>query len=224
MHFSTGLWATQRQHAKLSPSTRWGFEDSDFRRLKALGVRGVVWSPSSNLALYGQTMKVESALRHGLEVALGTDWYPSGTDSLFDELRFAKDWVQSQGLELDSATLNAMILEAPAKILRHPSLGTLEPGAAADFIVVPWLGNLDASLQAADIDNMQLVVVGGKPLFGVHAWMRLLAPVTFASPTRPTNYSYGVDPSPAIELLRSETPIESLGELRPPFHYGWFTP
>ena len=39
----------------------------------------LVWSPRSNLALYGQTVDIAGALEEGVRVALSTDWSPSGS-------------------------------------------------------------------------------------------------------------------------------------------------
>ena len=48
-----------------------------------------MWSPFSNLWLYGDTTDVSSARRHGLRVCLGSDWTPSGTRNLLGELKVA---------------------------------------------------------------------------------------------------------------------------------------
>src|SRR6266704_3249882 len=49
----------------------------------------LVWSPLSSLLLYGQTALVYQALRAGVVVSLGTDWSPSGSRNLLDELKIA---------------------------------------------------------------------------------------------------------------------------------------
>jgi 5-methylthioadenosine/S-adenosylhomocysteine deaminase len=48
---------------------------------KTFGKHGgsMVWSPLSNLLLYGQTADVGEALDAGVPVALGSDWAPSGS-------------------------------------------------------------------------------------------------------------------------------------------------
>ena len=40
---------------------------------------GMVWSPRSNISLYGDTARVTVASRLGVNIALGTDWLPSGS-------------------------------------------------------------------------------------------------------------------------------------------------
>src|SRR4029079_3211772 len=64
------------------------FERRDFARMRrarsprddgrgdGLGAK-LVWSPLSNLLLYGHTANVYEALAEGVTVSLGTDWSPS---------------------------------------------------------------------------------------------------------------------------------------------------
>ena len=201
-------WARTRPDLapKIVPIHVVGIEGDDFGRLRELGIDRAVWSPSSNKALYDQTMDVGSALRHGFTIALGTDWYPSGSDSLFDELRLAKHLV-SEGLVvgLDPDELPPMVLEAPAKILGG-RLGTLLPGAPADLVVIPWEGSLAASLESADVDTILLVTVAGKPLFGVTQIMESLLGTVYRSPVRSDTHAYGFDISQIWDEVKSRFP------------------
>jgi hypothetical protein len=75
-------------------------ERSDFEAMRAarsprangsgdgLGAK-LVWSPLSNLLLYGETTNVYEALAAGVTVSLGTDWSPSGSGNLLEELKVA---------------------------------------------------------------------------------------------------------------------------------------
>ena len=49
----------------------------------------IVWSPFSNLWLYGATTDVAAARASGLRLCLGSDWAPSGTKNLLGELKVA---------------------------------------------------------------------------------------------------------------------------------------
>src|SRR5581483_942349 len=65
----------------------------DFQIMASHGA-SMVWSPFSNLLLYGQTADVAAALAAGstntpLKIGLGSDWSPSGSKSLFGELKVA---------------------------------------------------------------------------------------------------------------------------------------
>ena len=40
----------------------------------------IVWSPFSNLLLYGETLDVSAAIKAGVNVALGVDWSTTGSE------------------------------------------------------------------------------------------------------------------------------------------------
>jgi len=65
------------------------FGVSDFQQMGA-GSK-LIWSPRSNLVMYAQTTNVPLALQEGVDVSLGVDWNPSGSDHIFDELRTAAE-------------------------------------------------------------------------------------------------------------------------------------
>ncbi len=46
---------------------------------------GLVWSPHSNFALYGQTADVAAAKDAGVTIALARDWSPSGSSCMLEE-------------------------------------------------------------------------------------------------------------------------------------------
>src|SRR5205823_3371258 len=50
---------------------------SDFDQMQAAG-SVLVWSPRSNVELYGETADVASAVRAGVPVLLAPDWSPTG--------------------------------------------------------------------------------------------------------------------------------------------------
>ena len=60
----------------------------------------VVWSPFSNLWLYGTTTLVPEAWAARIGVSLGTDWGPSGTKNLLGELKVARLWSDLQSWDL----------------------------------------------------------------------------------------------------------------------------
>src|SRR5262245_11722388 len=63
----------------------------DFQAMAATGT-ALVWSPRSNLELYGATADVNAALDAGVEVALAPDWAISGSGNMLDELKTAGRW------------------------------------------------------------------------------------------------------------------------------------
>jgi 5-methylthioadenosine/S-adenosylhomocysteine deaminase len=150
-----------------------GLERSDFAAMRAapsprtdgsgdgLGAK-LVWSPLSNLLLYGKTTNVYDALAEHVLVSLGTDWTPSGSRTLLHELKVAdvamrdarilggsRDEVPAlsidgkQGQERQLAeealdqTLVDMVTRNPALTLRlYDSLGSVEPGKVGDLLLI----------------------------------------------------------------------------------------
>jgi len=130
----------------------------------------VVWSPFSNLWLYGITTDVPAALTNGLGVALGTDWGPSGTRNLLGELKVARLWSDKQGWGLSDHDLARMVTCVPGDALARAwqvPIGRVEPGALADIAVVARRRpDVWENLVAARESDVQLVVMGGRARSG----------------------------------------------------------
>ena len=60
----------------------------------------LVWSPQSNLRLYGETTLAGAALQRGVTVGLGADWLPSGSTSLLAEVKVARRCLALEGPSL----------------------------------------------------------------------------------------------------------------------------
>ena len=89
------------------------FGEAEFAEMGRVGAK-LIWSPQSNLALYAQTTQVPLALKHGVEVSLGVDWNPSGSDTMFEELRVAKQVDEEQwGNVIGDVLLVQMITSNP---------------------------------------------------------------------------------------------------------------
>jgi 5-methylthioadenosine/S-adenosylhomocysteine deaminase len=138
----------------------------------------IVWSPLSNLLLYGKTTDIPAARRHNATVALGTDWSPSGSKSLLWELKVA-DQVNKQMFKstLSDSDLVAMVTCNPAKLLNwQDKVGTIAAGMVADLVVVDDIkeSNSYRNLIEATEANIQLVFVGGLPVYGDSATLKKL--------------------------------------------------
>jgi 5-methylthioadenosine/S-adenosylhomocysteine deaminase len=153
----------------------------ELERVEEAGAK-LVWSPQSNLRLYGQTTAAADALELGIPLAVGADWLPSGSPSLLDELRVARHALLAQRPDRDETqlarTLVAAVTVAAAAIAGLADrLGRLEPGHVADVLVLerrhddPWQNVL-----ASDRSSVELVVVGGDLAYGRAEWLRKLAP------------------------------------------------
>jgi len=147
--------------------------EADFRDMKTNGV-GFIWSPRSNLELYGKTANLESAKAANVTIALAPDWSPSGSSGLLDELRVAAAWNREHANVFSDTEMLQMVTTNPARLAGlSDKIGALAPGMMADFIVLPRVGNspLNALLDSKPA-SMNLVVVGGKPLLGTAAYMQ----------------------------------------------------
>ena len=77
----------------------------------------IVWSPLSNLLLYGGTTDVKAAKAAGVPIALGSDGAPSGTKNLLGELKVAWLVGQELGRLFAHRELCEMVTTTPARIL-----------------------------------------------------------------------------------------------------------
>ena len=55
-------------------------KQADYVLMNKMGA-SMVWSPLSNLILYGQTADIAAAKASGITIGIGSDWSPSGTTS-----------------------------------------------------------------------------------------------------------------------------------------------
>jgi hypothetical protein len=175
LHLSEGADEIARQHfldLRIN-DTKWALAPSlagihcvaltpaDFDRLAAAG-SSMVWSPLSNLMLYGKTADIKAAKAAGVRIGLGSDWSPSGSKNLLRELRVAR--AASNGVLSDREIVAAATTVAAGILRWDRHLGTLEPSKLADFIVVSGKGGDPyAQLLTADEKSIVLVVIDGVP-------------------------------------------------------------
>jgi cytosine/adenosine deaminase-related metal-dependent hydrolase len=127
----------------------------------------IVWSPRSNLALYATTTPVEIAEKLGVPWAIGTDWTWSGSMAPTRELQCADEWLATKGYPLTDAQLWRKATEDSARILGLDGvLGALEVGYKADIAVFAWSRTPYRAVIASEPEDVRLVVVGGKTLYG----------------------------------------------------------
>jgi cytosine/adenosine deaminase-related metal-dependent hydrolase len=132
----------------------------------------LIWSPRSNLELYGSTADVAAAKNAHVKIALSPDWSPTGSDGLLAELNYAAAWNDTQTPHLfTDRELVAMATSTPADLIGDSDrLGALEPGHDADLLVIRTEGDVkhDAywTVTHATAAQVMLVMVGGEPLYG----------------------------------------------------------
>ncbi len=141
--------------------------ESDFGVLAGHG-GSMVWSPLSNLLLYGQTANVGAAIAQQVPIALGSDWSPSGSKNLLGELKVARLAAPAAGATLSDEALVAMATVTPARLLGwEHRLGSIETGKLADVIVVNGtsIAPHTALVDATEAD-LTLVIINGIPRAG----------------------------------------------------------
>ena len=129
----------------------------------------IVWSPVSNLILYRDTIPVKMLLDHGINVCLGSDWAPSGSKHVWDELKFARHFCNALSLNISDEQLLAMVTQNPAAALGQIKAGAIQTGYNADFFVLqkqsPKQSALTA-LQTQDDSSVRCTIVNGRILYG----------------------------------------------------------
>jgi 5-methylthioadenosine/S-adenosylhomocysteine deaminase len=134
----------------------------------------LVWSPQSNLRLYGETTRAADALELGLPIGLGADWLPSGSTSLLAEIKVARRTIAEQrGRPPTAKQLVDMVTRDAAMIAGlDDKLGRLAAGRPADLVVFerreedPW-----ENVVEAEPSWVELVMIGGKLVYGRAEWM-----------------------------------------------------
>ena len=201
-----------------------------FGAMKDAGAK-LVWSPQSNLRLYGETTKIADALDVGVPVALGADWLPSGSTSLLAEMKVARRVLAGTGRPAEPSTLVAMATSGAAAIAGlDGKLGLLAPGTPADVLVLdrrhddPW-----ENVLLADPSWVELVVIGGDLAYGRSDWMTTHVDADHVTRLEPllawgkqmlldTSYAArpGQDPPPTLVQLRQSL-IENYPQTGPIF-------
>ena len=150
------------------------FTDQDYREAGQVGA-SIVWSPLSNLLLYGKTDNIPSALSHGVNVSLGSDWAPSGSANLLGELKVADHVNQSwwKGSVTDAQLVDMVTINPAKAYALDKFIGTIEVGKYADLMVVAKHTGLTAQrdLINAKPQDVLLVTISGDPLFGTQPFM-----------------------------------------------------
>ncbi|GAC1402954.1 MAG: amidohydrolase family protein [Candidatus Velthaea sp.] len=172
MRRSNGDWALTPSFAGIHCL---GLEEADFRILADFGA-SVIWSPLSNMILYGKTTDMRAAFAAGLTAGTGPDWSFTGSKSAFCELKCIRVINERMELGLSDRDILAMATTNAAKILKWDHvLGSIEPGKYADLMVLdrqsrdPYF-----HLLSAREERITLVFVNGEPAFGTGAHMREL--------------------------------------------------
>ncbi len=145
-----------------------GLTPHDYGAMAAAGT-ALIWSPRSNITLYGDTARVTTAARLGVEIALGTDWMPTGSMNMLRELRCADELNQTYFNKYfsDKQLWEMTTLNAAAVTATDDAIGMLAPGHVADIAIFAGNGKSHyRSIIEAEPKDVVLVMRGGKVLYG----------------------------------------------------------
>ena len=145
-----------------------GMTASDYANMAANGT-SLIWSPRSNIRLYGDTAAVTTAARTGVAIALGTDWMPTGSMNLLRELECADSFNRNylDGFFSDKQLWKMVTATAAEVTATDDVIGTLATGKVADVAIFNEASHdgyravIDA--QPADV---VLVMRAGEALYG----------------------------------------------------------
>jgi cytosine/adenosine deaminase-related metal-dependent hydrolase len=191
----------------------------------------LVWSPQSNLRLYGETTRAGDALDVGLPVALGADWLPSGSMSLLAEMKVARQQLIEQEHPISAKDLVTMVTSGAAKVAGlGGKLGSIEVGRVADLVVMARQDDdVFESVCDSTPADVELVMIGGDVAYGRTDWVTQLAADATDPDLEPvvawgrrmlldTSFEVnpGGDPTPRLAQIRS-----SLTSVYPPVGPIW---
>lgn len=145
-----------------------GLQPADYGAMAAGGT-GLIWSPRSNITLYGETARVSTAARMGVEIALGTDWMPTGSMNMLRELACADSFNKTylNHYFSDVQLWQMVTANAAAVTATDDVIGLLAPGKLADISIFKRNGKPGyRAVIEAEPKDVALVMRGGKVLYG----------------------------------------------------------
>lgn len=129
----------------------------------------LIWSPRSNIDLYGDTASVSLYDNGGVPIALGTDWLPSGSMNMSRELRCAADLNALYfNRHFSDLKLWQMVTENAAMAMGvQTQLGYLKRGFVADIALFSEeFGTAHTAVVNSTPSDVMLVMRGGRILYG----------------------------------------------------------
>jgi len=210
-----GTWAINGRLAGIHSTA---LRPADLTVLAAHGGH-IVWSPFSNLALYGKTTDIARARAKHITVALGSDWAPTGSKNLLGELKVARLYADLKGIALDDEALVEMVTVNPASILGWSErLGSIEPGRLADLVVIAGKSGAPYThLVESTESGVALVVIRGRACYGRADLVGPLAPVTDTAAVAGEPRAFSLEADPVVGDVRlsaaTDVLVDTLGNL-----------
>lgn len=143
--------------------------------IQIMGQEGsfLVWSPRSNIDLYGVTAEITTYRNFGVRIALGTDWTASGSMNVLRELACADEFNQDHlgGAFSDVELWLMSTYWAAGSQGADDQIGLIREGRVADISIFDGttLTDTETAYRAvieANPEDVALVLRGGHPLHG----------------------------------------------------------
>jgi cytosine/adenosine deaminase-related metal-dependent hydrolase len=121
----------------------------------------VVWSPRSNIALYGHTANVTLLDRLGVNIALSSDWLPSGSMNMLRELSCAADYsdIYLDGYFSSYELWKMATVNAARSFSLQDELGSIAPGLVADIAIFRDGPSADPFEDLINASNSDVILV-----------------------------------------------------------------
>ncbi|MCA9604342.1 MAG: thrombospondin type 3 repeat-containing protein, partial [Myxococcales bacterium] len=129
----------------------------------------LIWSPRTNITLYGDTARVTEYAYAGVTIGMGTDWVRSGSINMIRELACADEFNANYLANFfppDQLWRMATVNNAVAFGMED-QIGVLANGRMADIALFDAAGHSDyAAVVRAGAEDVVLVMRGGQVLYG----------------------------------------------------------
>ncbi len=145
-----------------------GLNAADYGALASEGA-SLIWSPRSNVDLYGNTAMVTTAARVGVRIGLGTDWTASGSMNMLRELRCASDLNKNYygSYFTDRQLVDMATINSAAALWSDDHLGALKAGLRADVAIFDQNDHQGyKAILEGNVDGVVLVLRSGVALYG----------------------------------------------------------
>lgn len=129
----------------------------------------LIWSPRTNISLYGDTARVTEYDRLGVPIALGTDWLISGSMNMLRELACADEFNQLylDGYFSDEQLWRMATINSAQALGVDDAIGSIAVGLQADLVLYDARVLTDyRAVIGADPEDVLLVIRGGQVLYG----------------------------------------------------------
>ncbi|HEY8079141.1 MAG TPA: amidohydrolase family protein [Labilithrix sp.] len=138
----------------------------------------LIWSARTNVDLYGNTASITVYKNMGVTIGLGTDWLASGSMNMLRELACVDSLNQKYfDKAFDDRALVDMATKGSAAALGlDAQVGELAVGKLADIAIFSSATQKDyRAVIDAGVEDVLLVLRGGKPLYGDETIISALA-------------------------------------------------